>query len=270
METRDRKDITYFISLLAPVIVYLSLLGGINVNVLPLLNKALGLVLAMLFVIGLTKGMKMPGEIWLYLAFVVWAVLSGLAVADALHAITFVVGRQHRAIRRRQLPETALEARGLALDCGLLRDQLAAGILERRSGQVSGGELQRLAIVRAMLLEPMLVFADEATSRLDMVTQERTMDCLLSELTASECALLLVTHDRELAGAADDVHVRRPLANQFLVFLGHTAEHADDGVRSASLAIAQGTQSAVDLVLRVLANTAGVEQDGVGVVDIVG
>jgi peptide/nickel transport system ATP-binding protein len=84
---------------------------------------------------------------------------------------------------------------------------LPAEILERRPDQVSGGELQRLAIVRAMMPRPALVFADEATSRLDLITQESTMDCLMSELAESECALLLVTHDRELATAVADHHL---------------------------------------------------------------
>lgn len=78
---------------------------------------------------------------------------------------------------------------------------LPVEILDRRPGQVSGGELQRVAIVRAMLTRPALVFADEPTSRLDLVTQKSTLDCLMTEVEASGCALLLVTHDRELAHA---------------------------------------------------------------------
>jgi peptide/nickel transport system ATP-binding protein len=64
---------------------------------------------------------------------------------------------------------------------------------------VSGGELQRLALIRALLLKPKVVFADEPTSRLDPVTQKDTFRCLLEELKAAGCALLLVTHDKALA-----------------------------------------------------------------------
>ncbi|MPY79999.1 MAG: ATP-binding cassette domain-containing protein [Actinophytocola sp.] len=85
--------------------------------------------------------------------------------------------------------------------------RLPDNLLDRLPDQVSGGELQRLAIARAMLLEPTLVFADEATSRLDPLTQDRTMDCLISELSRSGCALLLVTHDQELATAIARHHV---------------------------------------------------------------
>lgn len=78
---------------------------------------------------------------------------------------------------------------------------LSPALLERRVDEVSGGELQRLAIVRAMLVEPALIFADEATSRLDLITQEHTVHCLMTELSRTGCALLMVTHDHGLAKA---------------------------------------------------------------------
>ena len=85
---------------------------------------------------------------------------------------------------------------------------LPAEILDRRPGQVSGGELQRIAIVRAMLPRPVLVFADEPTSRLDLATQETTLDSLMTEVDDSGCALVLVTHDEELAAAVTDRHLQ--------------------------------------------------------------
>lgn len=85
---------------------------------------------------------------------------------------------------------------------------LPFSILERRPGQVSGGELQRVAIVRAVLPRPVLVFADEATSRLDLATQATTMDSLMTEVADYGCALLVVTHDEELATAVADHRVR--------------------------------------------------------------
>jgi peptide/nickel transport system ATP-binding protein len=65
--------------------------------------------------------------------------------------------------------------------------------------EVSGGELQRIAILRAMLLQPVFVFADEPTSRLDALTQRETMVALCEAMTDSGCAMLLVSHDRSLA-----------------------------------------------------------------------
>lgn len=85
---------------------------------------------------------------------------------------------------------------------------LSPDLLARRPDRVSGGELQRVAVVRAMLARPSLVFADEATSRLDLVTQETTAEVLATELLETGCALLVVTHDAALAGALTDRHVR--------------------------------------------------------------
>ncbi len=86
----------------------------------------------------------------------------------------------------------------------LERVALPPAILDRRPDQVSGGELQRVAVVRAMLTRPALLFVDEPTSRLDLATQASTMDCLMTEVAEHGCALLLVTHDDDLAGAVTD------------------------------------------------------------------
>ena len=83
--------------------------------------------------------------------------------------------------------------------------RLSPSLLARRPAEVSGGELQRIAVVRALLAGPRLVFADEATSRLDLLTQAGTVDCLMTEL--ADAALLMVTHDRALATAVADTHV---------------------------------------------------------------
>jgi peptide/nickel transport system ATP-binding protein len=87
-----------------------------------------------------------------------------------------------------------------------LLDRLALdpALLERRPAQVSGGELQRIALARVLLLQPALVFADEPTSRLDPITQQQTMGLLTSTLAERGGALLLVTHDPVLARKASD------------------------------------------------------------------
>ncbi len=78
---------------------------------------------------------------------------------------------------------------------------LATGILERRPQDISGGELQRLALVRVLLMNPVLIFADEPTSRLDPMTQQVSMDLLLDSADATGAALILVTHDPDIARA---------------------------------------------------------------------
>ncbi|OGB16740.1 MAG: hypothetical protein A3E51_21645 [Burkholderiales bacterium RIFCSPHIGHO2_12_FULL_67_38] len=79
------------------------------------------------------------------------------------------------------------------------RLRLTDELLDRRPSEVSGGELQRLAILRAMLLRPVFVFADEPTSRLDALTQRDTMAALCEAMAESGCAMLLVSHDPHLA-----------------------------------------------------------------------
>lgn len=82
----------------------------------------------------------------------------------------------------------------------LARLGLDERLLSRLPSQVSGGELQRLSLIRALLLRPVLLFADEPTSRLDPLSQQQTIACLMGELAEIGCALLLVTHDEALAG----------------------------------------------------------------------
>src|SRR5262249_39551322 len=68
----------------------------------------------------------------------------------------------------------------------------------------------------------------------------------------------------ELAGAADDVHVRSTTADQLLVLLRHAAEYAQNLAGMALLVRAQAAQGTVDFVLGVLADAASIEQDDVG------
>jgi len=69
--------------------------------------------------------------------------------------------------------------------------------------QLSGGEQQRIAIARALSNDPPIVLADEPTGNLDSVTGRHIMDLLLSVRRVRESTLILVTHDAELASAAD-------------------------------------------------------------------
>jgi peptide/nickel transport system ATP-binding protein len=81
--------------------------------------------------------------------------------------------------------------------CDRLR--LQSALLDRLPGQVSGGELQRFALARALLLDPAFLFADEATSRLDPVSQQDVITLLHEIVRETGLAVLLVTHDRDLA-----------------------------------------------------------------------
>jgi peptide/nickel transport system ATP-binding protein len=79
---------------------------------------------------------------------------------------------------------------------------LHEGLLTRLPAEVSGGELQRMALLRLLLLEPAFIFADEPTSRLDVITQQDTMALLCQAAQQHDCAVLLVSHDADLAKAS--------------------------------------------------------------------
>jgi peptide/nickel transport system ATP-binding protein len=94
----------------------------------------------------------------------------------------------------------------------LARLGLAPALLQRRPAQVSGGELQRIALARALLCAPDFLFADEPTSRLDAITQATTIALLRELVEERRLALLLVSHDRALVAAASDRIVTLPAA----------------------------------------------------------
>lgn len=75
---------------------------------------------------------------------------------------------------------------------------LSPELLSRSAEQVSGGELQRIAILRVLLFQPKVIFADEVTSRLDPITQQKTIQLLVEQCQQNHCALILVSHDTDL------------------------------------------------------------------------
>jgi putative ABC transport system ATP-binding protein len=78
-----------------------------------------------------------------------------------------------------------------------------AGLQDRRPGQLSGGQVQRVAIARAMVVRPSVVFADEPTAALDRATGRATMAVLTDTCRDAGSALLVVTHDPEVAQSCD-------------------------------------------------------------------
>ena len=81
----------------------------------------------------------------------------------------------------------------------LERLRVDEALLHRRPEAVSGGELQRIAIARALAIKPSVLLADEPTSRLDPITQKETMALLAEVAEAAGTAVALVTHQATLA-----------------------------------------------------------------------
>lgn len=72
-----------------------------------------------------------------------------------------------------------------------------------RARDLSGGQKQRLAIARAIVNEPEIIFADEPTGNLDSVTGEVVEDFLFNYVKERGATLIVVTHDEELANKCD-------------------------------------------------------------------
>lgn len=95
---------------------------------------------------------------------------------------------------------------GDRVDAMLDRLGLSPALMTRRPDAVSGGELQRLSLLRALLRKPAFIFADEPTSRLDPITQAKVIGLLTETAEQDGVAIMLVSHDPALIrNTADEV-----------------------------------------------------------------
>ena len=82
------------------------------------------------------------------------------------------------------------------------------GLIDRQThkpSQLSGGEQQRIALARAIVHDPKIILADEPSGSLDEHTGREVMDLLFSIAKTSDSALVLVTHDTQLAKRCETV-----------------------------------------------------------------
>lgn len=113
------------------------------------------------------------------------------------------LGRQFRALQEIK--------RGLSVarDLPPLLDhlQVKADLLSRRPAEISGGEAQRLALARILLLDPIAIVADEPTSRLDPVVQRATMLLLRATVEQRGLGMVVIGHDKAVLKAIADDHL---------------------------------------------------------------
>jgi len=89
------------------------------------------------------------------------------------------------------------------------------GTQRRRSGELSGGQAQRVALARGLVAEPDVLFADEPTGSLDSLTGEHVMELMVGAAKDLGTTVVLVTHEPRVAAYADrEVIVRDGKVNQ--------------------------------------------------------
>ncbi|MGA5275274.1 ABC transporter ATP-binding protein [Streptomyces cellulosae] len=76
-------------------------------------------------------------------------------------------------------------------------------VRKKRPGEVSGGQGQRVAVARALVTGPRVVFADEPTGALDSLNGERVMELLTEAARSASAAVVLVTHEARVAAYSD-------------------------------------------------------------------
>ena len=103
-----------------------------------------------------------------------------------------------------RLAENKKAAETLIADI-LVQMQLPAKILAHLPRQISGGEAQRVALARCLLLRPKLLILDEATSMLDVSTQANLLALVKAQMIPSGGSVLFISHDRALTDFYCDV-----------------------------------------------------------------
>jgi len=85
------------------------------------------------------------------------------------------------------------------IDDDLMKKLGISNLLKQKVGELSGGQQQRISIARVLSKKPKIIFADEPTGNLDAKTASEVMDTLFEYVEQNSAALLLVTHDNDLA-----------------------------------------------------------------------
>jgi len=109
-------------------------------------------------------------------------------------------GRRERAAR---VHAHALEVDAVGRAHEFLSSLGVEDVADKRAGEMSGGQAQRVAVARALVTRPRVIFADEPTGSLDSTNGELVMELLVSTARRQASTVVIVTHEPQIAAYAD-------------------------------------------------------------------
>jgi len=95
---------------------------------------------------------------------------------------------------------------GEKVDDSILKKLEIDHLMSHKTSELSGGEQQRVSIARVLSKKPRIIFADEPTGNLDKETAKLVMDVLTDYIKETGAALVLVTHDENMAARCDKIY----------------------------------------------------------------
>jgi putative ABC transport system ATP-binding protein len=124
-------------------------------------------------------------------------------VFQAFHVLPYLTVEQNIALPLELLGVAAAERSRRTAE---MMEAVGVAALKRRyARELSGGEVQRIAIARALVHKPRLVLADEPTGNLDPRSAAQILSLLRAQIKANSAAGLLITHSRTAANTADRI-----------------------------------------------------------------
>jgi putative ABC transport system ATP-binding protein len=124
-------------------------------------------------------------------------------VFQAFHVLPYLTVEQNIALPLELLGVAAAER--LRRTAEIMEAVGVAALARRYARELSGGEVQRIAIARALVHKPRLVLADEPTGNLDPRSAAQILALLCAQIKANSAAGLLITHSRTAADTADRI-----------------------------------------------------------------
>lgn len=146
--------------------------------------------------------------------------LKNLPIIDNIIFPAFQLGKQGR----KEILENAKE---------LMKRLDIFGVAENDIREVSGGQLQRAAICRAMINQPDILFGDEPTGALNSAATQEVME-VMTEINKRGTTILIVTHDAKVAVRADQIIYLEDGQIKEILSLGKYTEN-DEDIRSEKM-----------------------------------